>query len=105
MDVNSLLQDIPRLQWTQRNEARRLVTLLDTLYDMRCHLHCSAAGKPHQVSLFISCQDNEISSTGVHLEDRLCICDVSCGLHPKIPIWECIGTCGMLQHHSTKSWI
>ena len=44
-----MLQGVPQLQWSQRNEARRLVTLLDTLYDMRCHLHCSAAGKPHQV--------------------------------------------------------
>lgn len=43
------VQDIPLLQWSQRNEARRLVTLIDTLYDMRCRLECSAAGKPRQV--------------------------------------------------------
>ena len=44
-----LLQNLPVLQWSQRNEARRLVTLIDTLYDMRCQLECSAAGKPDQV--------------------------------------------------------
>jgi len=44
-----LLQNVPVLQWSQRNEARRLVTLIDTLYDMRCRLKCSAAGKPNQV--------------------------------------------------------
>ena len=44
-----LLQNVPVLQWSQRNEARRLVTLIDTLYDMRCRLECSAAGKPNQV--------------------------------------------------------
>lgn len=45
------VQDIPLLQWSQRNEARRLVTLIDTLYDMRCRLECSAAGRPRQVHL------------------------------------------------------
>lgn len=45
------VQEIPLLQWSQRNEARRLVTLIDTLYDMRCRLECSAAGKPRQVHL------------------------------------------------------
>lgn len=45
------VQDIPLLQWSQRNEARRLVTLIDTLYDMRCRLECSAGGKPRQVHL------------------------------------------------------
>lgn len=44
-----MLQNVPVLQWSQRNEARRLVTLIDTLYDMRCRLECSAAGKPSQV--------------------------------------------------------
>ncbi|KAL3132686.1 hypothetical protein ABBQ32_009199 [Trebouxia sp. C0010 RCD-2024] len=43
------IQGIPVLQWSQRNEARRLVTLIDTLYDMRCRLECSAAGKPRQI--------------------------------------------------------
>lgn len=43
------IQNVPVLQWSQRNEARRLVTLIDTLYDMRCRLECSAAGKPSQI--------------------------------------------------------
>ncbi|KAL0034310.1 hypothetical protein WJX77_008680 [Trebouxia sp. C0004] len=43
------IQNVPVLQWSQRNEARRLVTLIDTLYDMRCRLECSAAGKPNQI--------------------------------------------------------
>ncbi|KAA6418658.1 MAG: hypothetical protein FRX49_11311 [Trebouxia sp. A1-2] len=43
------IQNLPVLQWSQRNEARRLVTLIDTLYDMRCSLECSAAGKPKQI--------------------------------------------------------
>lgn len=47
-----LMQGIPVLQWSQRNEARRLVTLIDTLYDMRCRLECSAAGRPRQVHLW-----------------------------------------------------
>ena len=47
------LQDIPLLQWSQRNEARRLVMLIDTMYDMRCRLECSAAGKPQQVPVCI----------------------------------------------------
>ncbi|KAL3157103.1 hypothetical protein ABBQ38_001348 [Trebouxia sp. C0009 RCD-2024] len=46
------IQGIPVLQWSQRNEARRLVTLIDTLYDMRCRLECSAAGRPRQVHLW-----------------------------------------------------
>ena len=49
------VQDIPLLQWSQRNEARRLVTLIDTVYDMRCRLECSAAGRPRQVHLQSLC--------------------------------------------------
>lgn len=43
------IQDIPALEWSQRNEARRLVTFIDTIYDMRCRLECSSADTPQQL--------------------------------------------------------
>lgn len=64
-----MLQDIPRLQWSQRNEARRFVTLLDTLYDMRCLLQCSAAGKPNQVP--VTTHASACCSLVVHLASAM----------------------------------
>ena len=57
------MQDIPLLQWSQRNEARRLVTLIDTLYDMQCRLECSAGGKPRQVDLRSLCFASDLQQT------------------------------------------
>ncbi len=37
---------IPRLSWAQNNEAHRLVTLIDALYEARVRLYCSAEAPP-----------------------------------------------------------
>lgn len=37
-----LLENIPRLNLTQHNEARRFITLVDELYEHRCAIMCSA---------------------------------------------------------------
>ncbi len=42
-----LLDDIPLLPEDRRNEARRLTLLIDTLYDERAKLICSAAAPPN----------------------------------------------------------
>jgi cell division protein ZapE len=44
-----LIEDIPILAPAQRNEARRLINLIDTLYDSRICLIASAAGEPHEL--------------------------------------------------------
>ena len=41
-----VLEDIPRLSRSNFNEARRFVTLIDTLYEARVRLICSAATAP-----------------------------------------------------------
>jgi cell division protein ZapE len=44
-----LLDHIPKLEPAQRNEARRFVVLIDTLYDEGVKLICSAAAPPEQL--------------------------------------------------------
>jgi cell division protein ZapE len=40
---------IPRLTWAQNNEAKRFVTLIDTFYEARMRLYCSAEVLPAQI--------------------------------------------------------
>jgi cell division protein ZapE len=40
---------IPKLQWSQNNEAKRFVTLIDTFYDARIRLYCSAEVPPEEI--------------------------------------------------------
>jgi len=44
-----LIDHIPRLSEHQANEARRFTLLIDTLYDEKVRLVCSAAGPPHEL--------------------------------------------------------
>jgi protein AFG1 len=41
-----ILTDVPIMQFLQKNEARRLITLLDALYEARCKLLITAAAAP-----------------------------------------------------------
>jgi cell division protein ZapE len=43
------LDNIPIMDREQRNEAKRFVTLIDTIYDSRTKLICSADGEPHEL--------------------------------------------------------
>jgi cell division protein ZapE len=43
------IDDIPKLQWSQNNEAKRFVTLIDTFYETRMRLYCSAEAPPEQI--------------------------------------------------------
>lgn len=44
-----ILTEVPVLTWQMKNEARRLITLLDALYECRCKLFVSAAAGPDDV--------------------------------------------------------
>ncbi len=44
-----ILEDIPRLSRSNFNEAKRFVTLIDTLYEARVRLICSAAAEPEML--------------------------------------------------------
>ncbi|MCB1365275.1 MAG: AFG1 family ATPase [Rhodobacteraceae bacterium] len=46
-----ILEDIPRLSRRNFNEAKRFVTLIDTLYEGRVQLICSAAAEPEMLYL------------------------------------------------------
>ncbi|EMC97200.1 hypothetical protein BAUCODRAFT_69032 [Baudoinia panamericana UAMH 10762] len=44
-----ILTDVPVMTWLMKNEARRLITLLDALYECRCKLFVSAAAGPDDI--------------------------------------------------------
>jgi predicted ATPase len=44
-----ILTDVPIMTWLMKNEARRLITLLDALYECRCKLFVSAAAGPDDI--------------------------------------------------------
>jgi protein AFG1 len=44
-----ILTDVPIMQFLQKNEARRLITLLDALYEARCRLLITAAAGPDDI--------------------------------------------------------
>lgn len=44
-----ILTDVPIMQFLQKNEARRLITLLDALYEARCRLLVTAAAGPDDI--------------------------------------------------------
>jgi protein AFG1 len=44
-----ILTDVPIMQFLQKNEARRLITLLDALYEARCRLLITAAARPDAI--------------------------------------------------------
>ncbi len=46
-----ILEDIPRLSRDNFNEAKRFVTLIDTLYEAKVRLICSAAAQPEMLYL------------------------------------------------------
>lgn len=46
-----ILEDIPQLGRSNFNEAKRFVTLIDTLYEAKVRLICSAAAKPEMLYL------------------------------------------------------
>ncbi|KAK4610742.1 AFG1-like ATPase [Fulvia fulva] len=44
-----ILTEVPVLNWLMKNEARRLITVLDALYECRCKLFVSAAAGPDDI--------------------------------------------------------
>lgn len=44
-----ILEDIPRMEFEQRNEAKRFILLIDTLYEARVKLLASAAAEPQDL--------------------------------------------------------
>lgn len=44
-----ILIDVPILNFTHKNEARRFITLLDALYEAKCKLHVRAAAGPDSI--------------------------------------------------------
>lgn len=44
-----IVDDVPLLSFENRNEAKRFITLIDTLYENRVKLVVSAAAEPHQL--------------------------------------------------------
>ena len=57
-----ILEDVPILSLLQKNEARRMITLLDALYEARCKLLVRAAAGPD--ALFFPETQGPLSSSG-----------------------------------------
>ena len=57
-----ILEDVPILSLLQKNEARRMITLLDALYEARCKLLVRAAAGPD--ALFFPETERPLSSSG-----------------------------------------
>lgn len=62
-----ILTDVPIMQFLQKNEARRLITLLDALYEARCRLLVTAAAGPDDIFF----PEPPVSATGTVTEDAL----------------------------------
>jgi cell division protein ZapE len=43
------IDDIPKLKWSQNNEAKRFVTLIDAFYEAKMRLYCSAEVQPEEL--------------------------------------------------------
>eukprot|EP00127_Corallochytrium_limacisporum_P000686 Clim_evm5s23 gene=Clim_evmTU5s23 len=43
------IKDIPILTFKMKNQARRLITLIDALYEYNCHLYCTAEAEPEKL--------------------------------------------------------
>ena len=43
------IDDIPQLEWNQNNQAHRFVTLIDTFYEAKMKVYCTAATQPEQI--------------------------------------------------------
>ena len=61
-----ILRDVPVLTWIMKNEARRLITLLDALYECRCKLFITAAAGPDE--LFFPDIESEENGDAVYSE-------------------------------------
>ncbi|KAH7389543.1 AFG1-like ATPase-domain-containing protein [Phaeosphaeria sp. MPI-PUGE-AT-0046c] len=62
-----ILTDVPVMQFLQKNEARRLITLLDALYEARCRLLITAAAAPDDIFF----PEPPASATGSIVEETL----------------------------------
>jgi protein AFG1 len=62
-----ILTDVPIMQFLQKNEARRLITLLDALYEARCCLLVTAAAGPDDIFF----PEPPASTTSVITEEAL----------------------------------
>jgi protein AFG1 len=62
-----ILTDVPIMQFLQKNEARRLITLLDALYEARCRLLVTAAAGPDDIFF----PESPASATGTVTEELM----------------------------------
>jgi protein AFG1 len=61
-----MVEDIPRLNLKQHNEARRFITLIDELYEHRCALICSAQHLSED--LFLDSHEDETAPSAMELK-------------------------------------
>ena len=62
------IDDIPKMTIGQRNEARRLLTFIDAVYESRGKLYCTAEASPQELFLMLPRENDNYEHEQMHME-------------------------------------
>jgi len=62
------IDEIPRMNLNQKNEARRFLTFIDAAYECRAKIYCTAESAPEDLFLMLPRNDEKYEPEQMHLE-------------------------------------
>ena len=62
------VDDIPKMKIGQKNEARRLLTFIDAVYESRGKLYCTAEASPQELFLMLPRENDNYEHEQMHME-------------------------------------